>query len=239
MPCNQDFRRAGAATGRARRGSQRQIQTQVNFRRKDFSERVLSVLSPSAPAQATLRWVSPLDEERFSEYRDAEFLEKLDLGNASAELLKRFWPSRGPCWDALAVVEGMNPHGVVLVEAKSHVSEMDSACKAGSDSRKTIEASLVETAHSLQVKVNPSWTEKYYQVANRYAHLYFLRQRARVPAWLVNVYFINDQSMDGRGVRRSVSGGDWREAVKRVKEQMGVGTVAPYVADLFVEAVRS
>jgi len=238
MPCKQDPRRVDAATGRAKRGSQCQIQTQVNFCEEAFSKRVLSLLSPLPPAEARLRWVSPLAKERFNEYQDAEFLEKLELGDNSARL-KEFWPTGGPCWDALAIVDCINPHGVVLVEAKSHISEMNSECKAGKDSRERIEKSLAETALSLQVKMTSSWTDTYYQIANRYAHLFFLREKAKIPAWLVNVYFTNDQSIDHVELTPR-SADEWRDKLKQVKEQMGIGAKpVPFAADLFMEAVRS
>jgi hypothetical protein len=210
----------------------------VNFYQEAFSKRVLSLLSPPPPAEARLRWVSPLAEERFNEYQDAEFLEKLGLGDNSARL-KAFWPTGGPCWDGLAIVEGINPHGVVLIEAKSHISEMNSACKAGKDSRERIEKSLAETALSLHMKMNSSWTNNYYQIANRYAHLFFLREKAKILAWLVNVYFINDQSIDHVELAPR-SADEWRESLKRVKEQMGFGAKAvPFAADLFIEAIRA
>jgi hypothetical protein len=170
MPCKKDFRRVDKATGRAMRGSQRQIQILVNDRQKEFRERLLAVLSPPAPVEAMLRWVSPLAEDGFNEYQDAEFLQKLELSQHCATL-KKFWPEGGPCWDALAIVEGPNTHGAVLIEAKSHISEMKSAWKAkAAASRALIEEALDLTAENLGVRRNPLWTEDYYQIANRYAH---------------------------------------------------------------------
>jgi hypothetical protein len=239
MPCKQNSRRIDGATGRAKRGSQWQIQTQVNFHREEFSKRVISVLSPPPSSGARLRWVSPLAEERFDEYQDEEFLDKLGL-RANSAGLKEFWPSGGPCWDALAIVAGMNPQGVVMVEAKSHILEMGSACRAGKGSRERIEKSLAETALNLNVRMNSLWTDKYYQIANRYAHLHFLREKVKITSWLVNVYFTNDYSMDNERIRRSVSGDEWRKALKQVKEEMGLGTTpVPFASELFIDAVAS
>ena len=238
MPCKKDLRRVDEATGRAMRGSQWQIQTLVNSRQEEFSKEILRLLSLPPLVEAKLRWVSPLAEDGFKEYQDREFLEKLELNQHSARL-KEFWPTGGPCWDALAIVEGMNPHGAVLIEAKSHISEMDSACKARGASRERIENSLALTARSLQVEMNSSWTDNYYQSANRYAHLYFLHEIAKIPAWLVNVYFINDQSI--KHVETPPRSADeWHEKLKQVKERMGFGTKSvPFTADLFMEAVSA
>jgi len=43
----------------------------------------------------TIRWVSPLAEDEFAEYRDAAFLEQ--IGQAGLrDSLKQFWPALGP-----------------------------------------------------------------------------------------------------------------------------------------------
>jgi hypothetical protein len=44
-----------------------------------------------------------LTGKNYAEHWDAAFLNRLDL-EAHADALKRFWPSGGPHWDALAVV---------------------------------------------------------------------------------------------------------------------------------------
>jgi hypothetical protein len=63
--------------------------------------------------------VSPLAADTYSEYRDSEFLERVGLGLLAPRLLE-FWPQGGPCWDALARIEG----GCLLIEAKRHVKEI-------------------------------------------------------------------------------------------------------------------
>jgi|SRR5208282_4037431 len=237
MPCKKNLRRVDN-TGRAKAGSQRQIQIQVNSRQEEFGNEILRLLSLPPLVEANLRWVSPLVEDGFNEYQDGEFLGKLKLGQ-HLDKLKGFWPKGGPCWDALAIIEGITPHGVVLVEAKSHVSEMTNACNAGSVSRERIRNSLALTACSLDVEMNSSWTENYYQIANRYAHLYFLREIAKIPAWLVNVYFVNDESIKHvEPPPRSAS--EWREKLEQVKERMGLSAKSiPFTSDLFLEAVNT
>ena len=82
MPCKQNPERVDD-NGRARAGSQRQLQTYVNDRQDEFSRRVLDSLDPSPGPDAELSWVSPLAEEKFNEYQDDEFLEKLNLAEHS------------------------------------------------------------------------------------------------------------------------------------------------------------
>ena len=77
------------------------------------------------------KWVSPIDTEKYREYQDKQFLEKVHCEEHWSEL-KDFWPSGGPVWDALATVRGKNgAKGVILLEAKSHVGELKGGgCKA-------------------------------------------------------------------------------------------------------------
>jgi hypothetical protein len=229
MPCPKNDR--VGEDGRALKGSQKQIQTCVNEWEPGFSQRVLEALEASIPQGAYLSWMSPLANDKFNEYRDNEFLDKLELTPHGAAL-HEFWPSRGPCWDALAVVRADGTQGAVLVEAKSHATEMESSLGAESTrSEEKIRRALDETARDLGVAVNPNWTERYYQAANRYAHLYFLRKIAKVPAWLVNVYFVNDNSIGSPRTEQQ-----WKVALKEVKEQMGLtGKQIPFTAELFID----
>jgi hypothetical protein len=58
-------------------------------------------------------WHSPLDEESHREYRDGAALRALGLEAQIILPLARFWPSRGPVWDALGRSSEGRP---VLVE---------------------------------------------------------------------------------------------------------------------------
>lgn len=232
MPCPKNVR--VDRDGRAKAGSQKQIQIYVNERETEFSRKLMEVLNPPAAPGATLKWVSPRANDNFNEYRDSEFLDKLELSE-HRQKLQKFWPSRGPCWDALAIVRDTNLHGAVLIEAKSHITEMGSACKAESArSEEMIKKALDETAQHLGAAVNSHWTEEYYQTANRYAHLYFLRKIALVPAWLVNVYFTNDRSVE------PTSRSEWEKKLEEIRQLMGLGgNSIPFTAELFLEAVNS
>jgi hypothetical protein len=75
---------------------------------------------------AHIRWVSPLAQDNYTEYRDPDFVRAVGLGAFVSELAT-FWPSGGPSWDALAIIsdsEGKLRPGVILVEAKSHIPEI-------------------------------------------------------------------------------------------------------------------
>jgi hypothetical protein len=179
MPCPKDFSRVDV-TGRARTGSQLQIQTYVNERTNILNSCLAQSLSPYELDEKHIRWVSPLVTDTYSEYRDSEFLERVGLGHL-APRLREFWPRGGPCWDALARIEG----GCILIEAKSHVPEIyGGGCGASPRSKKKIEAALDATKAWLAVPPNSDWTGRLYQSANRYACLYFLREIAGVQTFL-------------------------------------------------------
>ena len=167
-------------------------------------------------AGVELEWVSPLEKDGFAEYRDEAFLAALGHSDL-AVVLAAFWPRGGPQWDALATVRlgdqtslqgghsAKPSSGVLLVEAKSYPAEMESSgCRAGGRSRALIERSLTEAMRWFGA--DPAdWCGPLYQFANRLAHVYFFRERAGVPAWFVNVCFVNDP-------RTPTTEEEWRRA---------------------------
>jgi hypothetical protein len=210
--------------GRAFAGSQRQIQYYVNYDPSTLQNSIASALE----TPFSLKWVSPLHGELFREYHDSGFLRALGLSNY--EELERFWPGRGPVWDALAIDE--ISRGVVLVEAKSHVPEIrGSGCSATSArSIEKIEASLALTKQWLGVAAGSNWKGRLYQSANRLAHLYFFRELVGVPAWLVNIYFVDDPHSPT--TRRS-----WDTGILQMKSDLGVKSI-PHCGEVFLPATN-
>jgi hypothetical protein len=221
--------------GRAYAGSQLHIQTYVNRRREELNRAVLDALLLS-PLNARLCWVSPVESEKFIEYQDQGFLLALGLERLASRL-EEFWPSSGPCWDALAIVQiGNDParSGALLVEAKAHLKELrGDGCGAEEISRRTIDTALLKTRHWLGVSENADWTGKLYQYANRLAHLYFFLQ-AGIPAWLVNIYFLGDRHFpDDFFATRE----ECQVAVAQVKADLGLtAAFIPHAVDVYLPA---
>ena len=195
---------------------------------------MVDALPSLASLNPRLRWVSPLEREKFVEYQDTTFLRALELESLDPQL-KRFWPRGGPVWDALASVEiggDPVPRGVVLVEAKSYPDEIcGPGCQATPGSRKKIERALKKTKNWLGVPEHLNWTGRLYQSANRFAHLYFFREEVGIPAWLVNIYFLNDHTTF------PTTREEWRVALDQVKAKLGLtGIAVPDTAELFLEA---
>lgn len=213
--------------GRAYAGSQKQIQGCVNLWSERFTSDVADVLRLPQRLRMTVQWVSPLESNSYIEYRDREFLEVLGLSSYAPELAQ-FWPVRGPCWDALARIE----NGCIMVEAKSHVTEIfGGGCEAGEASLMKIHAALDETKRWLGVPDAAKWTGSLYQAANRYAHLYFLREKCSLEAYLVNVYFVGDP-------RTPTSEQQWRTGIQEVNAEMGITSAVPFSGSLFFDASK-
>jgi hypothetical protein len=224
MPCPKDSSRVDSS-GRAHAGSQRQIQTYVSERTEVLNSAVARSLSRYNLDEKDIHWVSPLAADTYSEYRDSDFMERVGYGHL-APALRKFWPRNGPCWDALARIEG----GCLLIEAKSHVTEIyGEGCGASGRSKERIQAALDSTKAWLGVSTEVDWTSRLYQSANRYASLYFLRKIAGLQGFLVNVYFIDDP-------RTRTTKEEWDTAIRSVDQELGLFGEVPYSAAVFLKA---
>lgn len=175
-----------------KKGSQKWIQEII----EKFPDILLRHIQQHKKLQGVqnIDWVSPIKEDNFAEYRDTGFLAKLGLEEYS-NALSSFWPEGGPQWDALGI-DTYNRRRVFLVEAKSHISELITICRAcHPKSIEQIDSSIQKTQKFLGIKPIIPWTEGFYQYANRIAHLYFMRQIAKVDAFLLFIYFLNDNTL--------------------------------------------
>lgn len=223
--------------GRAYAGSQRQIQTYVNQLPNVLNVAIVKSLGDAFPVNCTVRWVSPLAAEQYVEYRDADFLHVLGFPQHT-DALSRFWPKRGPCWDALARIEDGkgNPTGCIFVEAKSHVPEFYSNdTGAEPKSLQHIKKSLGMAKNWFGVAETTVWTgfpnpdRCLYQYTNRLAHLYFLRAILGVPAFLVNVHFLGD-------THSPTELGVWQAAISEIHKELGLHRLPSCFANVFLPA---
>ena len=201
---------------RATRGSQRWLQDLVNDCPKLLDA---AIRGESQEISTPIRWVSPLADDDFAEYRDAEFLERLGVSLNDVSL-DEFWPPRGPQWDALGKTDGGQ---VVLLEAKAHVEEMVSArTGASEESRALIRESLKSVKRHVKSRSPARWTTAFYQYNNRLAHLYLLRTLNWIPAFLVNLHFLNADEMasDRTVVPKTVD--EWKSAITLQERFLGI-----------------
>lgn len=212
------------------RGSQKWIQVLVNDRPDLLSSSLASRLPPGTAKG--IEWVSPLRKDDYAEYRDEEFLQRLGIVCSRVPLAK-FWPPKGPQWDALGRAGTGGP--CLLVEAKANIPEIVSSCKADSpESLRLIRKALADTREYLGCAGKSDWMNGFYQYANRLAHLYFLREHNRQNAYLVFIYFLNDRT------HLPTSQEEWCGALALQKRLMGLGShrLKKFVIDLFIDTRR-
>lgn len=126
----------------------------------------------------TLVWRSPLKSEEYREYSLNDDIIAADwLGIGQKEKYFDWWPQRQPQWDGLAIGEEKI---LYIVEAKAHLSELESRCLASSGKSKSM---IRETMSEIQRKYFPKaedferyWLNEYYQLGNRLTFLAKLRE---------------------------------------------------------------
>lgn len=194
-----------------RKGSQKWLQRLVNEKPCLLNNHLMTA-GVVVPNEA-VTWLSPLADDGYAEYRDERFLQRLEV-----ELIKRplttFWPPRGPQWDGL----GRTANGrLLLVEAKSHIGELNSQSKASPKSAAILRQSLQEVQRALGVATKPDWSQVYYQYANRLAHLWLLREANDLPAHLLFIYFVGDEEMRGSRTKE-----EWELAIAKMEASLGI-----------------
>ena len=219
-----------ASKGLAIRGSQKWLQLLVKeYKPIFFREIVREMPRLNLNNSDQIEWLSPLKNDKYVEYSDSAFIDQLRV-KLNHESLSVFWPNRGPVWDGLAKTDKKD---ILLIEAKSHIGELRSTLRAKTtNSLRKICQSLTQTQGFLGVESLLDWGTPFYQYTNRLAHLYFLREMNKLPAYLVFVYFINDPDMHGPSTRE-----EWQGALKLMKTLLGLSRhkLSKYMADIFID----
>ena len=212
-------------------GGNRQIRTWVNQFSEELSESVIFSLRSLCICSPTLTWVSPLQSSHYASGRDC--LNAVNLASFSNEWVG-FWPIGGSVWEALAVAEldNNNPnHGVVLVAAKSHITELcGNGCRAEGADLKQIKEAFRLTRQWLGVadRFEDHWLGTFHQTAARLAFLYFLHAVLKVPTWLVNIYFLNDP-------RRPTSPEQWSAFLPDMQWALGLSDIhSEFIAEFYL-----
>jgi len=209
------------------KGSLKWIQRLVNVRPEIINQQIAQAIN--LRKDDDIYWLSPLSTDKYAEYRDASFIQRLGIildGRSGAS----FWPNRGPQWDALGKTDSGK---VFLIEAKAHLEEIVSpGTQASEISKRKIISSLEETKVFLKVAPSIDWSATFYQYANRLAHLYLLRILNGIDSYLVFVYFLNDEEMKGPKTIR-----EWQAAIKVLEAALGLSRhgLSRFILDIFVD----
>ena len=130
---------------------------------------------------AKLIFLSPLKIESYKEYQLKEskiFSNALGLTKSEFETNFSFWANNQPHWDAIAT---SNDEKILyLFEAKAHLKELNSKI---STTNKNIIEKITNSMQKVFEKISDgttadfkNWTEKYYQLGNRFTFLYNMNQ---------------------------------------------------------------
>ena len=214
-------------------GSQLQVQIYANRRSGDLTKAVLDALPSLASETRKICWTVPLEHEGYAEPKDEAFLRAVGYGDLAQELAK-FWPAGGPVWDALAVVVFPDRRpGILLAEGKSYPSEFrGGGTKAGEVAREKISQAIASTQRWLCVDdVADLWLGDLYQSANRLAHLYWLREVAKVEAWLVHLLFTDDYT------HRGASREEWDRDLPLIDQQLGLVSQTAWAGHAYLPAL--
>jgi hypothetical protein len=217
------------------KGSQLQVRIYVNRRPADLTGAVLQALPSLRERTTRLCWTAPLEHDGFREPQDRDFLRAVGHEDL-VDRLKEFWPVGGPVWDALALaVFPAGRPGIVLAEGKGYPEEhRGGGCQATEPARTKILAAVTRAQQWLGATVEPArWLGPLYQSANRYAHLYWLREVVGVEAWLVHLLFIDDRT------HRPVARADWQTVLPAIHAELGVPATGPAWADVYLPALAA
>lgn len=186
------MKKSNTALGRGEKGSKFWVQKVIND--KKLREQFNSLIGLE-----NIDWISPLEDDDYREYslNQNNLIECLS-NDYKFPIIKddyKFWPPNQPQWDAIGVnlAENGENNELILVEAKAHVKEMRSKISASNpDSVKMITELLTE----VQKKYYPngtieSWTNKYYQLANRLTFFKKLNELLDNTNWKVRLVFLN------------------------------------------------
>ena len=208
-------------------GSLKNLQVAINVKNQFLDNEISKIIG----RKMTIDWKSPLQLDKYAEYRDEDFLEKLGILNRIKYHLKDFWPKNGPQWDAL----GICGNEVILVEAKANIPEMVSPGTAAKSAKSInkIKASLDDVKKYLNINNDIDWTGTFYQYVNRIAHLYYLREKNDIKAHLLFIYFINDVTVNG-----PKSKDEWLGAIQTMECYLGLNKnhkLRKYIHDVFID----
>jgi hypothetical protein len=201
-------------------GSECHLLRWMGRHRKVFDVAVLSIIKRE---NSKIEWLDfefkPGEKWPDAELKGMDFLKNEE---ALQKAWNEFWPvGKGiHNWDAVGWVTSDRPRELLLVEAKAHIGEIKTDCKAkDSESIKKIEKSFGEVKKALGAPSEIDWMKDYYQVTNRIAALHFLHQQ-KIPSHLLFIYFTGDLRGSARNSPQTKA--EWRKALDDQDEHIGL-----------------
>jgi hypothetical protein len=214
------------------KGSQYFLRYAVNKKRELLLTALLE--SGATGRREDITWHSPLENDRlgkYREYKDGAAIRLIGLDKKLSAPLAKFWPSRGPVWDALGTGTNGRP---ILLEAKAHIPEAVSRIKAASKSSiELINKGLALARSRYTRKSQVDWSAPFYQYANRLAYQFWMREQNGNRSSLVFLYFLNAKQMKGPATRQ-----EWLGVARLIHSVLGLPADLRHfgVYDAFLDA---
>ena len=168
-----------------------------------------------------------------------ERLDFLPESSVARKKWKNFWPKGGKqhSWDAVGRILVEDRWEWLLVEAKSHLGEVETSCKAKEEGgRPKIRKALNQTKWALGIPACADWLNGYYQHANRIAALNFMMQNGELGR-LLFVYFCGDKFPENSTVKCPENEEGWSKTFTEQDDHLGLSkghTLAGRVHKIFV-----
>jgi hypothetical protein len=205
--------------GHARYGSEYHLLRYLGRHREQFNRKILELIGRGIGIE-WLDFPFAIDGSGGdAEWKGLDFLPK---DKALQNEWAAFWPQGKGIqnWDAVGEMTGCPDKEWLLVEAKAHIEEIYSDCKAiERGGRSKIQGSFDNVKTAMGVPAERDWLNGYYQYCNRLAVLYFLAQH-NVKAHLLFVYFTGDQFPNKFICPETAA--QWKEALQNQDEHVGV-----------------
>lgn len=203
-------------------GSEWHLLKYLGYHRAELSNLLLAETGGQRVEWLDFPWTN--SSKKFSEeaeYQAIGFLDSL----AVTQKWKVFWPQSGtpPTWDAVAKLYTEDNAEWLIIEAKSHIGELNSKCTASSVSKEIILKAFSETQKTFNItnKSPKDWLQHHYQYCNRLAFLHFLLRECNppIPSRLVFIYFCGE-SMRNRNCPKNDS--EWIATISEMYRKIGI-----------------
>lgn len=211
---------SNTSKGLAKKGSKFWMQAIVNT---EMQNRLNSLIGEP------LHWLSPI-KGTHADYAEYELRQDYicnAVGITSKQEKKRifsFWPNRQPQWDGIALSKDKKV--LYLVEAKAHLSELNSKMAATSSDSKQL---ITDSMQNVFDRYYPGgdfcfWTDHYYQLGNRLTFLHKLNENLKENNLEVKLVLLN---IVGDYTYKPTSEDEWKNHYKDVFTQMTGSNMAP------------
>lgn len=223
-------------------GSEFQLLRFLGHHRQELDENIIKNTNINESLLYHMEWLDyPKNEKRKSldgEHEGIDFLPAI-MKNKISNNWKKYWPKRGQSWDAILYCSPIVPNSKleekwIIVEAKAHLKELESSCKADNkDSIKKIETALEVTKKRFNINNETNWMKQYYQLANRLSFINFMLDNG-IQCSLLNIYFINGWNKYPQKNVLKIE--DWKKAIQVEYSYLGINNEAKkFISEIFVK----